>query len=86
MEWARRRYAPIAVRLVKGAYWDYEVVRAMRRGWPIPVFTEKRQSDVEFEVLSRQLLDHHHLVRPALASHNVRSLSAGRSQKDGSEQ
>lgn len=76
LEWVRRRDAPIAVRLVKGAYWDYEVVQAMQRGWPIPVFTEKWQSDVEFEALSRTLLDHHTRVRPAFASHNVRSLAA----------
>jgi RHH-type proline utilization regulon transcriptional repressor/proline dehydrogenase/delta 1-pyrroline-5-carboxylate dehydrogenase len=26
------------VRLVKGAYWDYETITARQRGWPVPVF------------------------------------------------
>jgi RHH-type proline utilization regulon transcriptional repressor/proline dehydrogenase/delta 1-pyrroline-5-carboxylate dehydrogenase len=31
--------------LVKGAYWDYETILAEQRGWPYPVFTDKRESD-----------------------------------------
>src|SRR4051794_3247138 len=41
IELAERRGAPITVRLVKGAYWDYEVVNARQNGFPCPVFTEK---------------------------------------------
>ncbi|MGH7175932.1 MAG: proline dehydrogenase family protein, partial [Tepidisphaeraceae bacterium] len=37
LELARRRGAPITVRLVKGAYWDYEVVNAQQNGFPCPV-------------------------------------------------
>ena len=33
-----RRGTPITVRLVKGAYWDYEVLLARQLGWPVPVF------------------------------------------------
>src|SRR6266496_2246317 len=36
--WARGLHRRIAVRLVKGAYWDYETVLAQQRHWPIPVF------------------------------------------------
>ena len=43
--WARDRGTPVWVRLVKGAYWDYETVRARYLGWPIPVFTEKWETD-----------------------------------------
>ena len=49
VEWARRRGTPVTVRLVKGAYWDTETADAIREGRPIPVFTEKWQSDASFE-------------------------------------
>ena len=35
----RRRGTPVWVRLVKGAYWDYETVIAAQNGWPVPVWT-----------------------------------------------
>ena len=47
-DWARRRGTPVWVRLVKGAYWDYETVHARATGWPVPVFQEKWQSGCEF--------------------------------------
>ena len=48
-DWVERRGAPITIRLVKGAYWDYEVLTARRLGWPEPVYLEKWQSDASFE-------------------------------------
>jgi RHH-type proline utilization regulon transcriptional repressor/proline dehydrogenase/delta 1-pyrroline-5-carboxylate dehydrogenase len=63
--------------LVKGAYWDYETVHAEATGWPVPVFQQKWESDANFERLSRVLLSNQHLLRPALASHNIRSLAHG---------
>lgn len=69
------RKAPITIRLVKGAYWDYEVVKAESLGHRIPVFLNKAQTDINYERLSRVLLDHSHLLCPAFGSHNIRSLS-----------
>ena len=40
-EWVESRGAPITIRLVKGAYWDYEVLTARRLGWPEPVYPAK---------------------------------------------
>ena len=74
-EWVAERGTPITVRLVKGAYWDYETVIAEQRGWPVPVFTQKWQSDACFERLSRFLVENHEALRPAFASHNLRSLA-----------
>ncbi|HKB90594.1 MAG TPA: proline dehydrogenase family protein, partial [Opitutaceae bacterium] len=71
--WARRSNRPIGVRLVKGAYWDYETVIAQQRDWPVPVWSKKPESDANFEKLSRLLLENIDIVTPALASHNVRS-------------
>ncbi len=71
---ARRRGAPLTVRLVKGAYWDYEVVHARQHGYPCPVFTDKATTDANYEQLSGFLLDHVDDLQPAFGSHNLRSL------------
>ena len=73
--WARERNRVITVRLVKGAYWDYETVQAAQEGWPTPVFTNKPDSDVTYERITRLMLEHPGQIRPAFASHNVRSLA-----------
>ncbi len=76
-EWARQRGTPVWVRLVKGAYWDYETVHARAEHWPIPVFQQKWQSDATFERATRYVMQHIDHLRPALASHNIRSLAHG---------
>ena len=75
LEWVKRRGTPVWVRLVKGAYWDYETVTAEYRGWPCPVYQQKWQSDANFEEQTRFLMENYQLLRPAIASHNLRSLS-----------
>ena len=40
------------LRLVKGAYWDYETVIAAQEGWPVPVFTHKPDTDAMYEKLA----------------------------------
>jgi RHH-type transcriptional regulator, proline utilization regulon repressor / proline dehydrogenase / delta 1-pyrroline-5-carboxylate dehydrogenase len=77
LEWARRRGTPVWVRLVKGAYWDYETVVCQSHGWPIPVYRQKWESDANFESLTRFLMENYRWLRPALGSHNLRSLSYG---------
>jgi RHH-type proline utilization regulon transcriptional repressor/proline dehydrogenase/delta 1-pyrroline-5-carboxylate dehydrogenase len=74
-EWVAERGTPITVRLVKGAYWDYETVIAEQHGWPVPVFQKKWQSDDSFERLSRFLMENYQSLRPAFGSHNLRSLA-----------
>ncbi|HVW25145.1 MAG TPA: proline dehydrogenase family protein [Polyangiaceae bacterium] len=75
--WARRRGAPIWIRLVKGAYWDYETVIARQRGWPCPVFQEKWETDASYERCVDLLVERAGSLRPAFASHNPRSLGRG---------
>ncbi len=75
VEWARAYHRRVTVRLVKGAYWDYETVIARQRRWPVPVFEHKPETDANFEKLSSYLLANSDIVSPALASHNVRSLA-----------
>ena len=75
--WARStpRTPPLTVRLVKGAYWDHELVQARQEGWPAPVFELKADCDRNFELLTRRLLDARPAVRVAVASHNLRSVA-----------
>jgi RHH-type proline utilization regulon transcriptional repressor/proline dehydrogenase/delta 1-pyrroline-5-carboxylate dehydrogenase len=75
-EWARQRGTPVWVRLVKGAYWDYETIIAAQNDWPIPVFTDKSRTDENYESAAAFLIEHHALLRPAMATHNVRSIAA----------
>jgi len=76
LAWAQQRGTPVWVRLVKGAYWDFETIQAAREGWPVPVFTQKWQSDGNFESCSRLLMENHEWLRPAFGSHNIRSISS----------
>jgi RHH-type proline utilization regulon transcriptional repressor/proline dehydrogenase/delta 1-pyrroline-5-carboxylate dehydrogenase len=75
LEWLRDRRQPMTIRLVKGAYWDSEILWASQRGWPSPVLSVKRRTDAQFERMTRRLLSDHELVRTAVASHNVRSIA-----------
>ena len=75
LEWSGKRGTPVWVRLVKGAYWDYETVVSACRNWPIPVYQEKWQSDDNYERLTKLLLENYTVLRPAFGSHNLRSLS-----------
>ena len=77
LEWSAStaREQPLVVRLVKGAYWDHEVVDARQHGWTPPVFEEKRDSDRNFEALTGRLIEAWPHVRPAIASHNLRSVA-----------
>jgi len=75
---ATPRAVPLVVRLVKGAYWDHEIVEARQHGWPAPVFDVKADSDRNFEALTVRLLEARQdgaPVRLAVASHNLRSVS-----------
>jgi len=71
----KERGAPVHVRLVKGAYWDYETVVARQRGWPIPVWTEKHNTDACFERVTDFLLASYPHIALAVGSHNIRSIA-----------
>jgi proline dehydrogenase len=77
VDWARatRRTTPLTVRLVKGAYWDHELVQASQHGWEVPVFQDKHECDRNFEALTRALLAARPSLRVAIASHNLRSVA-----------
>jgi RHH-type proline utilization regulon transcriptional repressor/proline dehydrogenase/delta 1-pyrroline-5-carboxylate dehydrogenase len=75
IEWARERGRPITVRLVRGAYWDYETVIARQAGWPSPVWDRKWQTDACYENCLGRLFEASPVVRPAVATHNPRTVA-----------
>ena len=82
LTWAQKRQRRITVRLVKGAYWDYETIVAQQRHWPIPVFTHKAETDANFEKLSLLLLENDNVMDAALGTHNVRSIAHALAQAE----
>ena len=70
---ARERGVPYQVRLVKGAYWDYETIVADAARWTPPVFTRKTATDAAFEKVLASLVGAHPALRVAVGSHNARA-------------
>jgi len=81
IEWSKRTGRVVAIRLIKGAYWDYETINAERMGWPVPVWSDKRLTDACFERMAAQLVDAIPTrkgeggITLALGSHNIRSIA-----------
>src|SRR6267378_5543400 len=80
--WGRSRGTRFTVRLVKGAYWDYEKIKSKQNGWTIPVWLQKPESDANFEKLTRILLENEQIVTSAFGSHNVRSIAYAQALAD----
>lgn len=85
IERAKRANRKIAVRLVKGAYWDSEIKRAQELGLEdYPVFTRKENTDLSYIACAKKLLAAGDSVFPQFATHNahtavaVARLSGGR--------
>lgn len=75
MGWARTLPRPVTVRLVRGAYWDQEIMLARANNWSSPVFHNKHETDLMFERLIDRILDEPESLRLAVATHNVRSIA-----------
>ena len=82
IDWGRARGTRFAVRLVKGAYWDFEKIKSRQNGWTCPVFLQKPESDFNFELLTRILLENESTVTAAFGSHNVRSIAHAQALAD----
>ena len=74
---ARQVRRQIAIRLVKGAYWDMEIKRAQELGLEsYPVFTRKENTDLSYLACARKLLASRDFVFPQFATHNAQTASA----------
>ncbi len=74
-DWGSDREVPLAIRLVKGAYWDTETVVAQAASWPVPVYENKAETDANYERCVRLLHSYHGRIRAGFGSHNLRSLA-----------
>ena len=73
-QFSRNHPSPVTVRLVKGAYWDYELIHAKQQNWPCPVYLNKWESDMSFESCVKLILQSHPHLRLCIGSHNIRSI------------
>ncbi len=81
IEWvaaaARASGRRVAVRLVKGAYWDSEIKRAQERGLEsYPVYTRKVTTDVSYLACAGSLFKHADVILPQFATHNAHSIAS----------
>lgn len=68
--------APLAVRLVKGAYWDAEIKRAQELGLEgYPVFTAKGHTDLSYAACAVKLLGATDALYPQFATHNATTIA-----------
>jgi len=79
IEWAdalgRETGRRIAVRLVKGAYWDTEIKFAQEQGLSdYPVYTRKEATDVSYLACAKRMLAAPN-IQPAFATHNAVTLA-----------
>ena len=83
IDWSKRTGRQVTVRLVKGAYWDEEIITADMHGWPEPVWSQKHDTDACFERMVQQFVNatprstEEGGTKLAMGSHNLRSLAAG---------
>ena len=67
----------MAVRLVKGAYWDSEIKHAQELGLDgYPVFTRKASTDVSYIACARRVFAAGDAFYPQFATHNAHTLAA----------
>jgi len=73
---ALRRGAPIGVRLVKGAYWDTEMIVSEKNGWQFPLFEEKQETDTNFREIARYFLSNKSVIQLACGTHSPESIAS----------
>ena len=79
IEWVKdliNNRAPMHLRLVKGAYWDYEIKHAQVSGYnDYPVFTKKSITDLSYLACAKKVFEIESIY-PKFATHNAHTLSA----------
>ena len=79
IEWIKNlinNRASMHLRLVKGAYWDYEIKHAQVSGYEdYPVFTKKSITDLSYLACAKKIFEIESIY-PKFATHNAHTLSA----------
>ena len=66
----------LAIRLVKGAYWDYEIKIAQQQGLSdYPVFTCKEYTDINYLACAQKMFASSEYILPQFATHNANSVA-----------
>ena len=66
--------ARMHLRLVKGAYWDYEIKHAQVYGYDgYPVFSKKSLTDIAYLACAKQILKNKNIF-PKFATHNAHTI------------
>jgi RHH-type proline utilization regulon transcriptional repressor/proline dehydrogenase/delta 1-pyrroline-5-carboxylate dehydrogenase len=74
---ARTHNRRMTVRLVKGAYWDYEIKQAQMLGLEnYPVYTRKASTDISYLNCAQRLLKATDVIYPQFATHNAHTACA----------
>ena len=81
LEWvtalARATGRRMSVRLVKGAYWDSEIKRALERGLAsFPVYTSMAATDASYLECAQPLFAAHEVIYAQFATHNAYTVAA----------
>lgn len=83
---AKKHHTQIAVRLVKGAYWDAEIKRTQELGLAgYPVFTHKSHTDLSYLACAAKLFDYAEYLYPMFATHNAATIAAVRALAGSSQ-
>lgn len=75
VEAAKTRGSSFLIRLIKGAYWDTELIVAQQNGWPFPLLERKQETDYNFNKLCAYLLWHCEEISLACGTHNPASIA-----------
>jgi RHH-type proline utilization regulon transcriptional repressor/proline dehydrogenase/delta 1-pyrroline-5-carboxylate dehydrogenase len=75
LKWAKKGGHDFGMRLIKGAFWDEEMVLANLYNYPVPVFTNKHDTDASFERCAQTVLKNHRHIQLKCGSHNIRSVA-----------
>ncbi|MGB6975906.1 MAG: bifunctional proline dehydrogenase/L-glutamate gamma-semialdehyde dehydrogenase PutA [Gammaproteobacteria bacterium] len=76
-ELARQNHRRLMLRLVKGAYWDYEIKDSQVKGLSgYPVFTRKRNTDVSYLACVKKIASAQDAFYPQFATHNAHTVAA----------
>ena len=79
IDWADnilKNRAPIHIRLVKGAYWDYEIKQSQIKSHPgYSVYTNKSLTDLSYLHTAKKIFDIDKIY-PKFATHNAHTISA----------
>lgn len=73
---AQKTHRRFIIRLVKGAYWDSEIMRTQTLGiQDFPTYTRKVHTDVSYIACVQKMLQHPETIYPQFATHNAVTVS-----------